>query len=481
MKENRLKHGMMFAAGFVIAIVLCLTMVFINDLRSASAEEGGNLTGRYIASTEEKIGTADDSEIHNNDIYGTQEAEGVYTVTYYLNGGTMETTTDTFTEYDTFTYPIPEKDGYVFQGWFHDSDFGQYAGTYCPTGVNESFVLYAKWVQAYSIDFVDGYTHDNPIAFIEEDLPLELAPAERSGYRFMGWYESTDFTTANKVEKVTAAKDVKLYAYWEKLYTINFDSNGGTSVPSVQGIAGETIILPSPTRYQYEGTWGEWVKKTENELIGNFGLSYTIRQDATLKATWERVIYNVRFENLASNMYVPTTTYRVGVGLNQLPNIVFKGAGAHGEDVPLSNFYGWYESSSFSGNPVRSIDKSEAREITLYAKYDYLIVNMNMYYNYVKNTTLDTIKVTVSLTIWEDQDGYQDVYVYNGNQQIAAHTFEHGPGWTHTAHGQYTHDFTFELNSYKDIDQLTIRFGAHGLFWNAWNYSDLEVRVYLTN
>src|SRR5699024_9058039 len=112
------------------------------------------------------------------------------------------------------------------------------------------------------------------ITFIEEDLPLELAPAERSGYRFMGWYESTDFTTANKVEKVTAAKDVKLYAYWEKLYTINFDSNGGTSVPSVQGIAGETIILPSPIRYQYEGTWGDWVKKTENELIGNFGLSY---------------------------------------------------------------------------------------------------------------------------------------------------------------------------------------------------------------
>ena len=59
-------------------------------------------------------------------------------------------------------------------------------------------------------------------------------------------------------------------------------------------------------------------------------------------------------------------------------------------------------------------------------------------------------------------------------------TLEHGSGWTHTAHGQYTHDFTFELNSYKDIDQLTIRFGAHGLFWNAWNYSDLEVRVYLT-
>ena len=509
MKENRLKHGMMFIAGFVIAIVLCLTMVFINDLRSASAEEGRDLTGRYIASAEEKIGTADDVEIHNNDIYGTQEAEGVYTVTYHLNGGTMETTTDTFTEYDAFTYPIPEKDGYVFQGWFHDSDFGQYAGTYCPTGVNENFVLYAKWVKAYSIDFVDGYTHDNPIAFIEEDLPLELAPAERSGYRFMGWYESTDFTTANKVEKVTAAKDVKLYAYWEKLYTINFGSNGGTSVPSVQGIAGETIILPSPTRYQYEGTWGEWVKKTENELIGNFGLSYTIRQDATLKATWERVIYNVRFENLASNMYVPTTTYRVGVGLDQLPIIVFKGAGAHGEDVPLSNFYGWYESSDFNNEDlkeVKCIKKSEARDITLYAKYDYLIatafkigsfkvqdgdinqqpslslnVNMNRYYNYVKNTTLDTIKVTVSLTIWEDQDGYQDVYVYNGDQELAMITFEHGPTFTNTTPGSHTDDFTFELNSYKDIDQLTIRFGTHGLFWNAWNFSDLEVRVYLTN
>ena len=170
------------------------------------------------------------------------------------------------------------------------------------------------------------------------------------------------------------------------------------------------------------------------------------------------------------------------------------------------DFYGWYDSSDFSGEPVQSIGKSEARNITLYAKYDYLIktafktgsskvqdtginqqpsysfnVNMNMYYNYVKNTTLDTIKVTVSLTIWEDQDGYQDVYVYNGDQELAMTTFEHGPTFTNTTPGSHTDDLTFELNSYKDIDQLTIRFGAHGAFWNAWNFSDLEVRVYLTN
>ena len=106
---------------------------------------------------------------------------------------------------------------------------------------------------------------------------------------------------------------------------------------------------------------------------------------------------------------------------------------------------------------------------------------MNMYYNYVKNTTLDTIKVTVSLTIWEDQDGYQDVYVYNGDQELAMKTFEHGEGVTNTTPGPHTHDFTFELNSYKDIDQLTIRFGAHGAFGDTWNFSDLEVRVYLTN
>ena len=433
--------------------------------------------------------------------------ENVYTVTYKLNGGSMETITDTFTENDTFTYPIPERYGYVFQGWFYDSDFDQYAGTFCPTGVKENIVLYAKWVEQYYIDFRYGYSHDNPVFFIEEDLPLKLTSAERSGYRFMGWYTSSVFAPEYKVIEITEPQNIKLYAYWEKLYTVTFNTNGGSSVPSVQGIAGERIKLPSPTRYQYEGTWEAWGYLTKDVSVSNFGYSYTIeRKDVTLDAIWRRVVYNVYFKNLASNMYVPTTTYRVGVGLNQLPNIVFRGAGAHGEDVPLSNFYGWYDSSDFSGEPVQSIGKSEARNITLYAKYDYLIktafktgsskvqdtginqqpsysfnVNMNMYYNYVKNTTLDTIKVTVSLTIWEDQDGYQDVYVYNGDQELAMKTFEHGEGVTNTKPGPHTHDFTFELNSYKDIDQLTIRFGAHGAFWDTWNFSDLEVRVYLTN
>ena len=433
--------------------------------------------------------------------------ENVYTVTYQLNGGSMETTTDTFTENDTFTYPIPERYGYVFQGWFYDSDFDQYAGTFCPTGVKENIVLYAKWVEQYYIDFRYGYSHDNPVFFIEEDLPLKLTSAERSGYRFMGWYTSSVFAPEYKVIEITEPQNIKLYAYWEKLYTVTFNTNGGSSVPSVQGIAGERIKLPSPTRYQYEGTWEAWGYLTKDVSVSNFGYSYTIeRKDVTLDAIWRRVVYNVYFKNLASNMYVPTTTYRVGVGLNQLPNIVFRGAGAHGEDVPLSNFYGWYDSSDFSGEPVQSIGKSEARNITLYAKYDYLIktafktgsskvqdtginqqpsysfnVNMNMYYNYVKNTTLDTIKVTVSLTIWEDQDGYQDVYVYNGDQELAMKTFEHGEGVTNTTPGPHTHDFTFELNSYKDIDQLTIRFGAHGAFGDTWNFSDLEVRVYLTN
>ena len=111
----------------------------------------------------------------------------------------------------------------------------------------------------------------------------------------MGWYKSRNFTEENKVERITEAKDITLYAYWEKIYTISFDSNGGTSVSDIQGIAGQEITLPSPTKYKHIGTWKSWGYLTNDDTISNFGYSYTIgTKDEEFEAVWNPYWTDIR-------------------------------------------------------------------------------------------------------------------------------------------------------------------------------------------
>lgn len=113
----------------------------------------------------------------------------------------------------------------------------------------------------------------------------------------MGWYKSRNFTEENKVERITEAKDITLYAYWEKIYTISFDSNGGTSVSDIQGIAGQEITLPSPTKYKHIGTWKSWGYLTNDDTISNFGYSYTIgTKDEEFEAVWKSLEYEITFD-----------------------------------------------------------------------------------------------------------------------------------------------------------------------------------------
>lgn len=234
----------------------------------------------------------------NSDLYAKwREGISEYTITYHPNGGSMDFTSQTYTENDEIVYPIPEKSGYRFMGWYHDAALSNYAGILCPKGNTGDLDLYARWDKLYYITYVDGYDHDSPNEFIAEELPLELSDATRDGYRFMGWYKSRNFTEENKVERITEAKDITLYAYWEKIYTISFDSNGGTSVSDIQGIAGQEITLPSPTKYKHIGTWKSWGYLTNDETISNFGYSYTIgTKDEEFEAVWKSLEYEITFD-----------------------------------------------------------------------------------------------------------------------------------------------------------------------------------------
>lgn len=67
---------------------------------------------------------------------------------------------------------------------------------------------------------IEGTTLDKGTEFT---LP---APAEREGYRFLGWYTTEDYS-GDPIEKIVADTNLTFYAKWEKLYQVTLDPDGG--------------------------------------------------------------------------------------------------------------------------------------------------------------------------------------------------------------------------------------------------------------
>ncbi|HPT88955.1 MAG TPA: InlB B-repeat-containing protein, partial [Bacilli bacterium] len=68
-----------------------------------------------------------------------------YTITYELDGGTLTNEVTSFTKKDLpVTLPTPTRDGYVFLGWYLDSEFSGEPVTKITEAKN--ITVYAKWI-----------------------------------------------------------------------------------------------------------------------------------------------------------------------------------------------------------------------------------------------------------------------------------------------------------------------------------------------
>ena len=133
----------------------------------------------------------------------------------------------------------------------------------------------------------------------EVELPT---PAEREGYSFDGWYETSDFS-GDPVEKIVAEADKTFYAKWTQLFTVTLDVGAGQlSTTKFYLKAGENIANSVkdlvPTRDGF--LFGEW-------LMGNAALSSTAvmpSENVTLTAHY-KVGYTVHIykQNLAQTDY----------------------------------------------------------------------------------------------------------------------------------------------------------------------------------
>lgn len=117
---------------------------------------------------------------------------------------------------------------------------------------------------------------------------LELPPEPtKDGYTFVGWYLDEALTIPYKGEPITA--DMDFYAKFEiNRYTVTFDSNGGSDIPSktVDWKTAVTTETPTRTGYNFKGWFlSDGTKYTDQQ----------IKSDTTLTARWEIVMCTVTF------------------------------------------------------------------------------------------------------------------------------------------------------------------------------------------
>lgn len=193
----------------------------------------------------------------------------------------------------------------------------------------------------------------------------------RYGYEFLGWYlngEKYDFATP-VTHKIT------LVAKWKKIdvpedketHIVDFDSNGGSSVPSQEIEDGNQVVKPTdPVRECYEFA-GWYVDKA---LTVPYDFATPVTSDMTLYAKWVD-------DGSCKEMYLVKFDSNGGSSVNS--QRVEEGAKAVEPEDPTRNgytFLGWYLNGRLFNFNTRIYE-----DITLVAKWE---KNTEQYNKYCK-------------------------------------------------------------------------------------------------
>lgn len=146
----------------------------------------------------------------------------------------------------------PTATGYIFKGWYTSQlytaefDFN--------TPITADTTLYAKWNETYTVTFNVGRHGTAPTAQTVENGGKATKPENPTakGWRFDGWYTDEKCTAGYDFDKAVTA-NITLYAKWTQLFTLTFETNGGTKIDSVEAPDGSLVYLGSykPTKSGY--------------------------------------------------------------------------------------------------------------------------------------------------------------------------------------------------------------------------------------
>ncbi len=211
-----------------------------------------------------------------------------YSIGYDLRGGSADNPGGYTVESGAFTLNNPTRNGYAFTGWTGTGLDAPTMSVTIPAGSSGYRAYYANWSPiTYSIWYnLDGGNDvSNPGSYTIESGDIHLANPIRTGFGFVGW-SGTGLSEPTMSVTIPAGStgDRGYTANWAPYScTINFDSQGGSSVGGMQKGLWDTIPSePGTSRFGFNFTG--WYTGSGERV----SFPYVVRDNVTLYARWEQ-------------------------------------------------------------------------------------------------------------------------------------------------------------------------------------------------
>ena len=351
----------------------------------------------------------------------------IYSITYNLNGSSMNGQKTSYTVADSFTLPTPTKTGYTFTGWTGSNGKIPQKTVTINKGTRGNLSYTANWsANQYSVTYnANGGTGTMSVdtATYNGNYVTKANQFTRIGYEFVGWTENADGSGSNwtswigKPWKWTYTKNITFYAQWKaKTYTITYEPNGGVGdkykqTATYDGFFDTTKNKFTKTGYSFigyrdltsnGGTWaktviegtkqtGSWVSSYVADKLRFYNytnkkwITYDLRywkgmftedngcyaNNFTLSAIWAANDYTVLFDygKSVDSTYPASTVAKYDSAYGELPQPV----------LPGWTFKGWNTKADGTGTTVTedTIYKI-AGDSTLYAQWQYNPVSVKV-------------------------------------------------------------------------------------------------------
>ncbi len=244
-------------------------------------------------------------------LYAHWDTSG-YTVTFNANDGTTPTTQIVQSGKCAVRPADPVKSGSTFLGWYTAATGGNEFNFSTPITCDTT--VYAHWDGKYYKVVFDANGGEPSRTQTIQSGGYATVPNDPTwaGYEFLGWY--TAATGGSEFDFGTAiTKDVTVYAHWvvdpTVRYTVKFDSNGGSSVPSQSVVKGGYATVPAtPTKTGH--TFTGWYTSAKGGSAFNFGTAIT--KNTTVYAHWDAmgcVVTLVDYPGYIDDMETYTVDY----------------------------------------------------------------------------------------------------------------------------------------------------------------------------
>ena len=221
-------------------------------------------------------------------------AETTYTLSFETNGGTPVPSV-TVKEGETVLLSdyVTEKENNYFYGWTLDEAFQIRAEN---SFVVESDVkLYAQWGadEMYPLSFeTNGGSKIDSVLYRPNAYLVAPADPTKANYAFGGWYKDAACTKEFSffADPQMPKKALTIYAKWNPLNAIVFETNGGSTIETVYGLVGDPVKVSEPTKdgYIFEGWYADAGFKTAYEV------SMIPSGVVTVYAKWHEQIKNIQ-------------------------------------------------------------------------------------------------------------------------------------------------------------------------------------------